>query len=63
MDDTFSLPVRRNMTKREEKDLFIDWSLYEPRSRRAMIEEYTLYQKFSSSSSQYRHSKWSKFLN
>lgn len=28
------------MTKEQEKDIFIEWSLYEPRAKRAMIEEY-----------------------
>lgn len=29
-----------SMTKEQEKDLFIEWTLYEPRAKRAMIEEY-----------------------
>jgi hypothetical protein len=30
------------MTKEQEKDLFIEWGLYEPRAKRAMIEEYII---------------------
>jgi hypothetical protein len=28
------------MTPEQEKDLFVEWGLYEPRAKRAMIEEY-----------------------
>jgi hypothetical protein len=36
----YQLTCPKNMTPDQEKDLFIKWSLYEPRAKRAMIEEY-----------------------
>jgi hypothetical protein len=36
----FHLPGGNDMTREQEKDLFAEWALYEPKEQKKMIDEY-----------------------